>query len=252
MTKKSWIVVAIICVLAMGGLIMVSRSNQLDVSDIDPFQFQAASELNGGIDDHYRGKKDSQVTMIVFGDFQCPGCASSAPIIKQLAQRYNEQINMIFRNFPLYSIHPNAFAAAAAAEAAGLQGKYWEMHDALYSEQTSWSSLTGSARTDYFLSLAERIGIDADTLRTNLENPSIKKKIDFDTALGKKAEVSATPSIYVDGELVSEKYFLDDKLVSKDTEGAQAIWTSADAFGKLIIEPALKKHGIALPETTEG
>src|SRR5699024_4048070 len=95
----------------------------------------AASDKNGHIADHVRGNPDAKVVLVEYGDYQCPGCAGIAPALNTIADRYSEDLAFVFRNFPLSSIHPNAKVAAATAEAAGLQGKFWEMHDKLYQEQ---------------------------------------------------------------------------------------------------------------------
>lgn len=248
MTKQAWIIIAVICVLSLGGLIWISRGNKLDVSNVDEWKIQSASELNGQIADHTKGKTDSKVIIVEYGDIQCPGCGSAAPVLDQVMEKYGDKIGFVFRNFPLYNIHPNAFAAAAAVEAAGLQGKYWEMHKLLYDEQETWSNMSASSRTDYFAAAAARIGIDQSKLRTALTGADIKQKIDFDYALGKKANVTSTPAVFLNGKNVSDKYYKDDQLVSSDTSGAIAVWNNAEAFGKLIIEPALKEAGISLDE----
>ena len=153
-------------------------------------------------------------------------------------------MGFIFRSYPLYTSHPNAFAAAAAAEAAGLQGKFWEMHDKLYSDQSAWNQLTGTSRTEYFVSVAKSIGIDGDKLQPELDNPNIKRKIDFDKILGEKDKVTGTPGFYINGRNVSDQYFKDGKIVSKNTQGAAVVWSNAEAFEKLVIIPALKEAGI--------
>jgi len=244
MTKKVWIIVAVLCAALLGGLVWISRSAQVDVASIDINATQKASSANGNIGDHTFGNMQSKVILIEYGDFQCPGCGTAAPIMKEVTEKYKDKLGFIFRNFPLYSAHPNAFAAASAAEAAGLAGKYWEMHDYLYANQSSWNQLNGQERTDFFVTAATQLGANGQTFTTNLTDPNVKKKIDFDAALGKKAGVSGTPSLYLNGENASDKYYLDGKLVSSTTSGAQTVWSNADAFSTLIIEPALKANGI--------
>jgi protein-disulfide isomerase len=244
MTKKAWIIVAVLCVSIFGGLIWLSRSNQVDVSNIDINAIQPASAQSGNIADHVTGNADSKVIIIEYGDYQCPGCGSSYPVIKKVMEKYGDKIGLVFRNYPLYNAHPNAFAAASTAEAAGLQGKFWEMHDYLYSNQNSWSTLEGQERTNYFSNAAKSLGISEQTFLTDMTSARVKKKIDFDTALGKKAVISGTPSFFLDGKSVGDQYFADGKLVDKTTDGAQLVWTDADAFGTLVVEPALKAAGI--------
>jgi protein-disulfide isomerase len=246
MTKKTWLIVAILCVGIFGGLIWLSHSNQIDVSNVDINVIQSASAQSGQIGDHVTGKKDSKLVLIEYGDYQCPGCASAYPVLQKVVEKYGDKIAFVFRNFPLYNSHPNAFAAASAAEAAGLQGKYWEMHDYLYSNRDSWINLDGQTRTDYFVSAAKSLGISTSTFTTDMTSTTtVKKKIDFDYAMGQKANVSGTPSLFIDGKNVGDQYFADGKIVSSTASGAQAIWSDADAFGTLVIEPALKAHGIS-------
>ena len=135
MTKKTWIIFAVICIGIIGGLVYMSNGNKIDVSDVDEWSIQAASAKSGDIADQVYGNKDAKVVIIEYGDYQCPGCASAQSALKTVSEKYKDTVAFVFRNFPLYSIHPNAFAAASFAEAAGLQGKYWEMHDKLYTTQ---------------------------------------------------------------------------------------------------------------------
>ena len=228
MTKKTWIIFAVICIGIVGGLVYLSNGNKVDVSDVDEWKVQSASEKSGNIADQVYGKKDAKVVMIEYGDYQCPGCASAQSTLKTVAEKYKDKMAFVFRNFPLYSIHPNAFAAASFAEAAGLQGKFWEMHDKLYTTQNEWNQLTGADRTDIS------------------NNKNIKKKIDFDTALGKKVEITGTPGIFVNGENFSDKRIKDGKFTS-DTKAAY-VWNDATVFENLVIKPALKKAGVSTEE----
>lgn len=247
MTKRAWIIVAVLCVAILGGLIWLSRSSQIDVSNIDINTVQAASAMNGQIADHTTGNMNSKVILIEYGDYQCPGCAASYPVIKQVMEKYGDKIGLIFRNYPLYNAHPNAFAAASAATAAGLQDKFWEMHGYLFTNRDAWVSLDGQARTDYFVSAAKSLGLNGQTFTTQLTDARIKKKIDFDVALGKKAGVNATPSFFIDGKNVGDQDVKDGKLIPADSDtSSPTVWSDADSFGKLIIEPALKAKGISV------
>ncbi len=244
MTKKAWLIFSVLCVAVFGGLIYLANNNKVDVSNVDTTAIQSASPKNGQTGDHTYGNMKSKVILVEYGDYQCPGCGSAYPVIKQAVEKYKDKIGFIFRNFPLYSIHPNAFAASAAAEAAAQQGKYWEMHDQLYTNQSSWNQLTGSERTDQFATLATSIGVDADKLRSTLDSPDIKKKIDYDHALGVKDGVQGTPSFYVGGKNVGDQYVKDGKVVPKGTDGASLAWSDATAFENFVIIPALKAAGI--------
>lgn len=246
MTRNGWIIFSILCAGLLGSLIFVSQRDKADIANIDANSVQAASDQNGNIGDHTLGNTKSKVILIEYGDFQCPGCGSAHPVIKQVVEKYKDKIGFVFRSFPLSTIHPNALAASSAAEAAGKQGKYWEVHDRLFESQATWKDLSGQERTDYFKSVAIEMGVDATKWLADLDSDSVQRKINFDKALGQKKDVSGTPAFYINGKSVGDEYYLGDKIVSKNTEGARLIWADATAFETLIIKPALKENGISV------
>lgn len=248
MSKKAWIIFVAVVVLVLGGLIYVSNKNKvsIDTSKITTTDIQAASAQSGNIADHVFGAKDSKVTLIEYGDYQCPGCGSAYPNIKQLTEKYQGQLTFVFRNFPLTTAHPNARVAAATAEAAGLQGKYWEMHNALYESQNSWNNLSIDQRGDYFNHLAAQVGLNADKFKTDFASSVVNQKISFDQALGAKDKVQGTPTFLLNGKAVNQ-YVKDGKIVSPDTQGAVPIWGDAAALDTLLLQPAFKAAGISLP-----
>lgn len=210
MTTKAWIIFAAVVVVLFGGLIYFSNQNRLDVSDINNAVTQQANERNGEIADHVFGKADSKVVFVEYGDFQCPGCGSAFPRIKTLTEKYEGQIAFVFRNFPITTIHPNARLAAATAEAAGLQGKYWEMHTLLYENQKAWESLGVNERGPYFESLARQLELDIAKYSSDLASDKVSQKIAFDLAVGKKAGVSGTPAFYLNGKAIEQDVWADD------------------------------------------
>lgn len=207
MTKTGWIIFVTAVVVILGGLVAWARISNppLDVSGIDANVAISASEKNGNIADHVTGKTDSKVVLIEYGDYQCPGCGSAAPYVQQLNEEYKDKIAFIFRNFPLTSIHPNAKAAAATAEAAGLQGKYWEMNHHLYQTQSEWNNADVKTRNEIFNQYAESLGLDMNKFKTDLASAEVAKKINFDQAIGKRENVSATPTFVLNGKQVSEE-----------------------------------------------
>lgn len=207
MNKTGWIIFSAAVVVLLGGLIIWTRATNptADVSKLDNAAIQAASVDSGNIADHVKGKEDSKVILIEYGDFQCPSCGGAFPNVNTLMDEYGDRIAFVFRNFPLTSIHPNAKAAAAAAESAGLQGKYWEMYDLIYENQDAWSNLDTSKRTDAFVAYANQLALDTEKFTTDLSNADINKKINFDMSLGKANGVSATPTFFLNGEKLDEK-----------------------------------------------
>jgi protein-disulfide isomerase len=205
MNKVTWIIFGVVVVLIFGGLVVYSHASNppIDVSNVNATNIIAASVQNGQIADHVYGKADSKVVFIEYGDYQCPSCSGAHPQIKAVTEAYKDKVAFVFRNFPLTTIHPNARAAAAASEAAGLQGKYWEMHNRLYESQADWESLTGDQRTNTFIDYASQLKIDTAKFKTDLASTAVNSKISFDQALGKKIGVNATPSFYLNGKQLS-------------------------------------------------
>jgi protein-disulfide isomerase len=212
MTKRTWIIFTIIIVGLLGALIYSSKnsSSNINVSQIDVSKIQGASVENGQIADHVYAKADSTVVLIEYGDFQCPACGSENSKIMKIAEDYKDKISFIFRNYPLTLIHSNAKAAAGAAEAAGLQGKYWEMHDLLYKNQTDWQSLTSDERSKKFISYAEELKLDTEKFKADTNSDAITKKINFDTAQGKKINISGTPTFVLNGDIIPNETWSND------------------------------------------
>lgn len=230
MNKLAWIIFSTVTVAILVGLVLFSKSTSLDVSKIDVNAVQTASIQNGKIADHVFGKKGSKVTLIEYGDFQCPPCGSVYARVKAISENYKDELQFVFRNFPIMTIHANAKAAAAAAESAGLQGKYWEMHDKLYEGQSAWSNLSETARTDYFVKLAKELSLDINKFKTDMASEAVASKLNFDLAVGKKAGVNGTPTFVLNGKIMeAESYSTDSKF-------------------KEAINAELKKAGIDLPK----
>lgn len=230
MNKIKWIIFIVATVGVFGLLVITSKSDRLDVSNVDTNAIQTANSQNGNIAEHVSGKIGSKVTLTEYGDFQCPACGTSYTRIKPITDQYKDQIQFVFRNFPLTSIHPNGKAAAAVVEAAGLQGKYWEMVDKIYTTQSDWSNLTGDERTNFFEGYASALGLDVAKFRIDIASSSVNAKINYDQAIGLKLGVNSTPTYYLNG-------------VKLDA----AVW-SDDAKLKDAINSELTKAGIALPE----
>lgn len=202
MNKVGWIIFSVVVVVLLGGLVVWTRITNppIDVSSINAAAVQPASAQSGDIADHTLGRADSKVVLIEYGDYQCPSCQTAAPNVKELTDEYSESIVFVFRNFPLSSIHPNARAASAAAEAAGIQGKFWEMHDLLYENHEAWETQDATQRTNTFKLYAESLGLDVARFEADIAGKRVTDKIGFDQALGKKQSVDATPTFILNGE----------------------------------------------------
>ena len=144
---------------------------------------------------HIRGNPEAPVTLEEFGDFECSSCANLATFLDQLIKEYHPSVRLIFRNFPL-AIHQHSRDAALAAEAAGLQGRYWEMHDMLFREQPVWSSATDAGML--FDTYAETLGLDLNQFRKDVKSDKVRERIASDQARAKSLGVKTAPTLFVD------------------------------------------------------
>lgn len=150
--------------------------------------------------DHIEGKADSNITVVEYGDFQCPACGAYFPIVKNVVAEFGDRVRFVFRNFPLSSIHPNARAAAFAAEAANAQQKYWQMFDLLYTKQSEWAPLKDPSAT--FLGYATSLGLETKKFSADAASTGVSDKVDADYQSGIAASVNSTPSFFVNGQYV--------------------------------------------------
>jgi protein-disulfide isomerase len=145
--------------------------------------------------EHVLGNPEAPVTVIEYGDFECPYCAAAAPVLKQLVEESDGRVRLVFRHFPLAGNHPHALTAALAAEAAGAQGAFWPMHDLLFARQDRLSDVALQA-------YAEELGLDgALVVGESAQQFAAKVAADFEQGLAD--EVAGTPTVVVDGELFS-------------------------------------------------
>jgi protein-disulfide isomerase len=165
---------------------------------------------------HVRGPLNARVKIEEFGDFQCPSCAALSPALAQAEQKYHGKLCVIFRQFPLAS-HPHAQEAARAAEAAGLQGRFWEMHDLLYGSQLVW---TRAANTrELFNQFAKSLGLDVERFKTDLESEQVKARIVADQQRAASLGVNRTPAIFINGERLPDSS-LNQKALQDAIEAA--------------------------------
>lgn len=145
-----------------------------------------------GPNDHVQGGADAPVTLVEYGDYQCPACGQADPVVKQLQQRFGGELRLVFRNFPLTEAHPDALSAATVAEFAGAHGHFWEAHDALYENQRhlGWPLYEG---------IANALRLPADELRSALESGTYEEKIRSDFNGGVRSGVNGTPSFFING-----------------------------------------------------
>ncbi|MBR3257074.1 thioredoxin domain-containing protein [Candidatus Saccharibacteria bacterium] len=203
------LLIAIVAVVALfiAGVIILpriksdSKKSEVDISSYSDRNYATvipANEDNGNIGEHIKGDESAPVTIFEYADFQCSGCANFNPWAKELLEEFDGKLRIVFRSFPL-NIHQNAIAASSAAEAAGLQG-YWEEYgDLLFANQAEWFYSTGSKRTEQFVSYFEEVtggSGDVEKFRSDMSSENVKKKVNFDSAIAKQLEISATPAFF--------------------------------------------------------
>jgi len=143
--------------------------------------------------DHAEGPADAPLTLVEYGDYQCPYCGAAYPIVKRLQKALGKKLRFVFRNFPVTQAHPYALIAAEAAEAAALQGKFWEMHDLLYEQQPF-------LKPDIIPVWAKRIGLDLNKFVNDIKQGGIvEKRIQEDRQSGIRSGVNGTPTFYING-----------------------------------------------------
>jgi protein-disulfide isomerase len=153
--------------------------------------------------DHIQGPANAPITLVEYGDFQCPYCGRAYPIIKEVQERMGDRLGFVFRNFPITTSHPNAEAAAEAAEAAGGQGKFWEMHDHLFENQER-------LRDRDLHAYAEQLGLDVDRFDNEMAEHIYADRVHEDFMGGVRSGVNGTPTFYINGERHDGSYEVDD------------------------------------------
>ena len=143
--------------------------------------------------DHIEGPIDAPIKLVEYGDYECPYCGLAYPIVKNIQRKLGDTMGFVFRNFPLSKIHPYAFDAAVATEAAGLQQKFWEMHDIVFENQKSLDS------EDLFL-LAQHIGLDPERFKQDIQRPDLAGKVEQDFEKGIRLGVNRTPTFFANGK----------------------------------------------------
>jgi protein-disulfide isomerase len=161
-------------------------------------------------EDTYLGNKDAKVTLVEYSDFQCPACKAYEDIVKQLRESYSgEDLRIVYRHFPLRSRHPNADLAAQAAEAAGEEGKFWEMKDELFKNQAEWSQEKDPR--GLFGAYAKSIGLDvAEFDEDLLSDDDSKERVEKDYQSGVALGVNSTPTFILNGVILKNPQNLDE------------------------------------------
>lgn len=191
MGKFFWIVLIGVIGIMVGAFFLLSEDTSAPSQSVDnPLQITE--------DDHIRGNEDAPITIIEYGDFQCPHCANAKPELDQILKDFSGDVRLIYRHFPITNIHPHARTAARASEAAAQQDDFWAMHDLLFSRQDEWSNDPNAQET--FTSYAQQLGLDMEQYQTDFE--SAGSKVDRDSQAAQQLGVQSTPTFYLNGEKV--------------------------------------------------
>jgi protein-disulfide isomerase len=191
---RPFLIIALVLAIAIISGILLLGSSRKQISTVAPgsqSSFPAWSKTEPAI------PAQTVVTLEEFGDYQCPPCGELHPTLKQLKQQLGPNLNFIFRNLPLTTIHKNSLAAAQAAESARMQNRFWEMHDLLYENQNLWSDDV-NPRT-IFLKWAADLGLDTTRFARDLDSKQVKLRIEADQEAAAELGINGTPTVLVNG-----------------------------------------------------
>lgn len=194
MDSKKWIIGA---ALALIGALIIWGWQAGKSADTG-----GEGESTSGItaEDWVKGESNAPVTLVEYTDFQCPACAAYFPVVKELIEKNPDNLRVVIRHYPLIRIHPNALLAARSAEAAGRQGKFFEMHDILFSKQSEWATLADPK--EVFTNYAKELGLNPETFQADLTSDSIDEKINRGLAMGDTDGVQGTPNFLLNGKRI--------------------------------------------------
>jgi protein-disulfide isomerase len=142
--------------------------------------------------DHVRGPSDAAITLVEYGDYECPHCGRAYPAVKAIQEQLGDKLRFVFRNFPLAQLHPHAELAAETAEAAAAQGKFWEMHGALFEHQRAFE-------LEDLVGYASQLGLDAKRIVHDLERRVHRARVEEDFISGARSGVNGTPTFFING-----------------------------------------------------
>jgi protein-disulfide isomerase len=209
-----FVIVVVVALATLGSGTILYRAKRPQLHNIPESQSVSAKDDKQSA--HIRGNPDAPVTLEEFGDFQCPPCGQFAGFVEELRREYDSRLRVVFRNFPLPA-HEHAREAAQAAEAAGLQSKFWEMYDTLYREQSLWSNASNAR--ELFESYAGTLGLDVDQFKKDMDGDKVRERIDSDHALADFLGVKVTPTLFINNRAIDPK--------DKNPEGVRAAINAA-------------------------
>jgi protein-disulfide isomerase len=212
--SNRFVLIIVGLMIIFGGIFVVTKKK----STAPP------SNTNASPTNHVIGEGKKGVTLVEYGDFECPACGAYYPLVEQVKEKYKDAIHFQFRNFPLTQIHKHAFQGSRAAEAADKQGKFWEMYNLLYQHQKTWSTETDP--TNSFVGYATQLGLDTAKFKIDMQSQEVNDLINADMREGSKLGANSTPTFVLDGKKLGQNprsieefnKLIDDAIAAKNKQ----------------------------------
>ena len=205
------LIIVVVLVLAFGGGVLLYRTiRPTSATPTTDANAKTPPPLPGADPPRMRGGANAAVTIEEFGDFECPPCGLLHPELVKIEREYGDRVRLVFREYPLAQMHKSAYDAARAAEAAGMQNKFWEMHDLLYEKKDEWS-LSPDPRA-MFVEYAKVIGMDGDRFSRDMLGELATTRVTLDMQRGKSMGVLGTPTLFINGKLINANDVTPDGL----------------------------------------
>ena len=198
--NKRFLLILLVFVIGFFGILVATKKK-----DNAP---NSSGNNTAQLSNHVIGAGKKGVTLTEYGDFACPACYQYFPIVEQVRQKYGDDIKFQFRNFPLVEIHQNALVGARAAEAASLQGKFWDMYELLYQHQPEWRD--SQTPTKFFEDYAAQIGLNIEKFREDSKSDAVNAAVQADRADALKQGFSGTPTFLINGKRIESPHSLED------------------------------------------
>lgn len=157
--------------------------------------------------DWTQGKPDAKLTLIEYADFECPACGAYQPVLKQVKEAFKDDLRFVYRQFPL-TMHKNALAAALAAEAAGKQGKFWEMHDLLFAKQKDWGGKSVEDAS-VFEGMAQELGLNLEQFKSDVKSDATRQAVERGMDSGQSLHLRGTPTFFLNGKQIDNPASVD-------------------------------------------
>jgi protein-disulfide isomerase len=200
-----WLVAGLVII---GGFLMIIFANTGPVNNN-----QHIGEV--GTDEWMKGNPSAKVTLVEYSDFQCPACKAREMQSKEILGEFGSHIKFVYRHFS-WDYHERAFLASQASEAAGIQGKFWEMHDKIFENQEVWSKQSEDAAEESFISYASELKLDVGKFKSDLHSDEVKNEIEKDHASGEEAGINATPSYFLNGTIINPRNYDEFRTLVRD------------------------------------